>query len=153
MYVIVGIGIFGGKLLPFLPCFGCLTLCFQGCLALSSDCSPCMESSVRSNVKSVCNIGVNRFVQSVALPFPQNSRRSQTAFRQSIMQVKESAGQSLLSQGSVSRQSSMLHMSRDPDGLSDEYHPPKFSSKYSHPRQPVLDDRGDTSRVGHTSHF
>ncbi|KAF9793073.1 hypothetical protein BJ322DRAFT_1032885 [Thelephora terrestris] len=118
MYVIVGIGIFGGM---FGTLFGLFSL-----------------------------HGKQREVEREKR---MQYWREQTAFRQNILQVKESARQSFLSQGSVSGQSSMLHMSRDPDGLSDEYHPPKFSSKSSHPRQPVLDDRGDTSRVGHTSHF
>lgn len=79
--------------------------------------------------------------------------REQTAFRQNILQAKESARGSFLSQGSVSGRSSVLNVTRDPEGSSDE----SYSPILQHPfraveiRQPTPDDRDDGSSAGHMS--
>lgn len=103
-----------------------------------------MENSAKSRVKNACNTGVNKFVQ-LLMPSPIKTHDFlQTTFRQSIWQMKESARQSLLSQASVSGRGSTLNMS-------DESHAP-ILQKFSHLRQPILDDRDDTSSVGYMSY-
>lgn len=82
--------------------------------------------------------------------------REQTAFRQNILQMKESTRESLMSHGSVSgRSSTLLHTTRDHDGSSDESHAPflQNSSKSNRLRQPTPDVRDDTSSAGYLSHF
>ena len=61
--------------------------------------------------------------------------------------MKEAPWQSLVSQGSVSGRGSTLYITRDLDGVSDETHV-HISQKSSHLRQPIQDDRDDTSSVG-----
>jgi hypothetical protein len=79
--------------------------------------------------------------------------REQTAFRQTVIQAKESARGSFLSQGSVSGRSSVLNVTRDPEGSSEE----SYSPILQHPfraveiRQPTPDDRDDGSSAGHMS--
>ena len=50
--------------------FGGFTPRSQECSPPSSDYSSFTESSARLNVKSACNIGVNRFVELAMSPFP-----------------------------------------------------------------------------------
>ncbi|KAF9654016.1 hypothetical protein BDM02DRAFT_3086236 [Thelephora ganbajun] len=75
--------------------------------------------------------------------------REQTAFRQNILQIRDTA---ILTQGSVSARGSVLHH-RDRDGSSDDSHAPilQYSSKSSHLRQTTSDDRDDTSSILHMS--
>ena len=79
----------------------------------------------------------------------------QTAFRQNILQAKESARGSLLSQGSVSGRSVVLNITRDPEGSSDESYSPILQrpSGAIEIRQPTPDDRDDSSSAGHVSQF
>jgi len=72
--------------------------------------------------------------------------REQTAFRKNILQMKESARQSLLSQGSVSGRGSTLNIA------SDESHFP-ILQKSSHLRQHIPNDREDTNLVGYMSYL
>lgn len=66
--------------------------------------------------------------------------------------MKESARQSLLSQGSVSGRGSTLTITRDLDGVSDESHVPVLQ-KSSHLSQPIPDDRDDTSSASYMSYL
>jgi hypothetical protein len=80
--------------------------------------------------------------------------REQTAFRQNILQMRETARNSILSQGSLSARSSMLHHHRDRDGgSSDDSHAPimQYASKSSGLRQATSDDRDDDSSIVHMS--
>ena len=67
--------------------------------------------------------------------------------------MRETARHSILSQGSVSARSSVLHHNRDRDGSSDDSHAPimQYASKSSNLRQTVPDDRDDTSSILHMS--
>jgi len=77
--------------------------------------------------------------------------REQTAFRQNILQMRETARHSILSQGSVSARSSMLHHHRDRDNSSDDSHAPimQYASKSSNLRLTIPDD--DSSSIVHMS--
>jgi len=79
--------------------------------------------------------------------------REQTAFRQNILQMKETARNSILSQGSVSARSSVQHHNRDREGSSDDSHAPimQYAAKSSNLRQTIPDDRDDTSSIVHMS--
>lgn len=67
--------------------------------------------------------------------------------------MRETARNSILSQGSVSARSSMLHHHRDRDGSSDDSHAPilQYTSKSSNLRQNFPDDRDDSSSIVHMS--
>lgn len=64
----------------------------------------------------------------------------------------ETARNSVLSQGSVSGRSSVIHGTREHDGFSDESHAPilhyHYPSKSSNLRQTIPDNRDDASSVG-----
>ena len=66
--------------------------------------------------------------------------------------MKETARHSILSQGSLSARSSVLHHHRG-DGSSDDSHAPimQYASKSSNLRQTVSDDRDDSSSIVHMS--
>jgi hypothetical protein len=78
--------------------------------------------------------------------------REQTAFRQNILQMRETARNSTLSQGSLSARSSVLHHHRG-DGSSDDSHAPimQYAAKSSTLRQTIPDDRDDVSSIVHMS--
>lgn len=67
--------------------------------------------------------------------------------------MKETARHSILSLGSLSARSSVLHHHRDRDGSSDDSHAPimQYSSKSSNLRQTILDDKDDDISVVHMS--
>lgn len=67
--------------------------------------------------------------------------------------MRETARNSILSQGSVSARSSVLHHQRDGYGSSEDSHAPimQYASKSSNLRQTVPDDRDDVSSIVHMS--
>jgi len=67
--------------------------------------------------------------------------------------MRETARHSILSQGSLSARSSVLHHNRDRDGSSDDSHAPimQYASKSSNLRQIIPDDRDDASSIFHMS--